>query len=129
MLDAQLRQWPDYAEEVLTPLKIVVAETDYISKIAFIVGVDGNMNIEFDWTTLSDTEAAVFSELLYEINNGMFVGSIAKTMIDITLDKPELEPFIRNILLQWSEIEEIGDDAPIVKPSEVLRLGRDKLGE
>lgn len=107
---------------------ISIPVVDYISKLTFTINFQGDLIIQFNWTTVTNEEAYLYADLLHRLNNGSLAGTIAESMLTLGDGDVAKEAFIRNILMNWRDMEAETANEPIVRPSDVLKLGRDKLG-
>lgn len=108
-------------------LSIVVPAVDYISKLTFTINFQGDLVIQFNWTTVTDEEAYLYADLLHRLTSGSLTGTIAESMLSLGDGETNKEAFIRAILMNWRDMEAETQNEPIIRPSDVLKLGRDKL--
>lgn len=107
--------------------QIEIPTSEILSSLIFNITMSGEVKIQFYWSTMSIGEATTFSELLFKLNNGDFIESTVEALSNVADDKPEYNEFINVLLNSWLNMETADDNSPLVKPTDALKVGRDKL--
>lgn len=96
-----------------------------IAMVNFAVSDAGQVQIHINWTNYSAALAEALGLMLYAINNGKFQEKCRDILEQSTIENPNSRQPIKQILDFWDAAEK--KHTPLVKPSEVFQLGRQKI--
>ena len=132
-----IKKFIDYIKQINNKTKNktdanILSEYNYIT--FYIDNISKDCKIKAQFTNIDDASCEKFATMLYNINSGLYKGSIFDLIADMGKNNIDIDAFTKNIIIYWSyllrEEKSIKKDKdwthqqPLILPTEFHRYAK-----